>query len=464
MAVRERQDEMIAVEDAHGMPTYPHRNTDAIVVGAGPAGATTALLLARAGHAVTLLDRDAFPRPKPCGDCLSAAATDALRRLGLLDRVLAAGPAQLRGWTITAPGGACFTGRFHGAPTPETADAAGLASGDAPARAAPGATALALERTVLDRILLDAALDAGARFLQLHVTDLVRGARGVEGVTGRDPDGRETALGARLVVGADGLRSVVAARMGAVRRPPRLRKVSLTAHVRSTAHLTADPELGEMHVADGACLGVAPMNASADRWNVTLVVTDQADALRRLGPHRLFASRLAGFPRLAPALRSLVITEPFLASGPFDRPVRPTVDDGVALVGDAAGYFDPFTGQGIYRALTSARSLAAVAGAALASDTGGAARAATPIPASALRPYARAQRRAVAGPVRLQKLIDAVLARPRLADTVIRRLAGAHDLADALVAVTGDLERPFYLAQPRLLAELAFPASLETAP
>lgn len=452
---------MIAVEDAHGMPTYPHATTDAIVVGAGPAGATTALLLARAGHAVTLLDRDAFPRPKPCGDCLSAAATDALRRLGLLDRVLAAGPARLRGWTITAPDGTRFTGRFHGAPPPgPAAEPDGVASGDPPAPA-PHTTALAVERTVLDRILLDAALDAGARFLQLHVTDLVRGPRGVEGVAGRDSAGREAALGSRLVVGADGLRSVVAARMGAVRRPPRLRKVSLTTHVRSTARLTADPELGEMHVADGACLGVAPVNAGADRWNVTLVTTGDAEALRRLGPQRFFMRRLADFPGLAPALRRLDITGAVLASGPFDRPVRPVVDDGVALVGDAAGYFDPFTGQGIYRALTSATALAGVAGAALA---GRDADAPAPVPGPALLPYAGTYHTAVAGPVRLQKLIEAVLSRPRLASAVIRRLAHAPELADALVAVTGDLEPPLHLARPRLLARLVLPAPRVTTP
>ena len=71
-------------------------NFDALIVGAGPAGSTTALLLARAGFRVALFDRNRFPRPKPCGDCLSPEASRVLQRLGLLNRIEDLQPTRLR--------------------------------------------------------------------------------------------------------------------------------------------------------------------------------------------------------------------------------------------------------------------------------------------------------------------------------------------------------------------------------
>src|SRR5690606_15879705 len=111
---------------------------DVIVVGAGPAGSAAARLLAARGHAVLLLDRERFPRAKPCGDCLSAAVSPLLARLGLLDAVLAEKPARLRGWQVFAPSGVSFSGGFG--PDP-----------DDPSRAT---TALAIPREMFDHVLL----------------------------------------------------------------------------------------------------------------------------------------------------------------------------------------------------------------------------------------------------------------------------------------------------------------------
>ena len=76
---------------------------DAVVVGGGPAGSAIAARLARHGHTVLLLDREHFPRAKPCGECLSPAAVGALDALGALEAVYAAGPARLAGWRIHPP-------------------------------------------------------------------------------------------------------------------------------------------------------------------------------------------------------------------------------------------------------------------------------------------------------------------------------------------------------------------------
>ncbi len=428
---------MIAPGSAQEPVAWTEAAADAVVVGAGPAGSVTARLLAQQGFRVVLVDRHAFPRDKPCGECLSAQATRVLERLGLLDAVEAARPARLHGWTIHAPGGAHFTGRFH-----ETGPA------------------LALERSRLDAALWEAAQAAGARYLCAHVTGLLRDGGGhgaVTGVVGRDADGRPFRLRARLVVGADGLRSVVARRLGLVRRAPRLRKVSLTTHIDAPGLFPqGSPWLGEMHLARGACVGLAPVDEGGRRVNLTLVVTGpHASALRNAGPEAF----VGDWVRRMPALRDRLeadrparegpqrdapgVNGPFLASGPFDVPTRAVIADGAALVGDAAGYYDPFTGQGIFRALASAELLADVAGGALrAGDTS----------ARRLELYSRRFHGLVAPGRRLQHVIEWALARPGRANRVVRRLARSPGVADALVAVTGDARPPATLLAPGLLA------------
>jgi flavin-dependent dehydrogenase len=134
-----------------------------------------------------------------------------------------------------------------------------------------------------------------------------------------------------------------------------------------------------------------------------------------------------------------------LASGPFDQPARDVVAPGAALVGDAAGYFDPFTGQGIFQAIAGGMLLARAIADALRG-----ARAHRP-----LRNYARAHAALVDAPRRVQRGIDFVLKRPALSDRCFRALANAPSAAAALIAVTGDLQRPAsLLSAPALISFL----------
>ncbi len=404
---------------------------DAIIVGAGPAGATCALQLARTGLRVLLIDRKRFPRPKPCGDCLSAEASRVLDRLGLLTSVEAQHPAHLTGWRIIAPDQSSFCATFER-----------VANGDARA-----ANALAISRELLDNVLVNAARAAGAEVREgVHVTAVQASAHGAH--IHATENGYHISLKARLLVGADGLRSIVAGRLGFVKRQPRVRKASLTAHLHN---VTLDMHTGEMHSGERACVGIAPAGLDSNGaaiTNVTVVVdTDKyGDTLARMGADAFFRHMLAQFPLLSARIDNTQSLGVLLASGPFDRPTRAVIADGVALVGDAAGYFDPFTGQGVYQALAGAEMLAEEITPLL--------RAHQPITHAALAGYARRHKLLVRDARRLQHAIDLVLSRPRFASAFVRAIARAPRVAETLVAVTGDLLPARSLLSPALLLSL----------
>lgn len=386
-----------------------------MIVGGGPAGAAMAIRLARLGHEVLLLDRDEFPRPKPCGECLSPAAVMELQELGLLESVLALPHQRLAGWKISAPSGRGFQGSF---PSPHFG--------------------IAIQRSRFDHLLLREASRAGAQVrCGERVADLLWAADRVVGVrTGTEETGEE--IRARLVIGADGLRSVVVRRLGLLRRQPRLKKLALTAHVRGDA---IPRRRGELHVLRDGSVGIASVGGGMS--NLTVVLDAESIAAEVAGNREeFFDNFIAEHPRFA----SLQRQDDVLATGPFDWPVRSAVAEGAILIGDAAGYYDPFTGQGMFRALRGAAIAARHVHPALRNG----------YPSQeGLAGYERERRRAFRPGERLQRLIEAVVARERVIDFVAGRLQSAPALADALVAVTADIYPVRSLLHPRLLRQIA---------
>jgi len=238
----------------------------------------------------------------------------------------------------------------------------------------------------------------------------------------------------RIVVGADGLRSVVSRSVGAVTRRPRLRKVSLTCRLSWTVPADA---FGLLHVEDGITLGLAPVHRTEGLWNATVVADAELHGAAVASGPTEFARRVMD-DRLGLDPDRAIVGGPW-ASGPFDWPVRRPWAPGVILVGDAAGYFDPFTGQGIHRALRSAELAADAVDRALRSPVD---------PSPELAEYGRALEREVGPGRRVQKAIEMVMARPWVREPIMAWL-GRTGWLDQLVRVTGDVAPVSSLMHPR---------------
>ena len=376
---------------------------DVIVVGGGPAGSAAAAMLKQRGHDVLMLDEARFPRDKICGESVSPEAWRLLAQLGASGAVRALSLHPLRGMAVTAPDGTCFRGDSRGASCP----------------------GFAVRREQLDRILLDRAREAGVEVREgLRATGLLQRAGVVEGVTTVNGSGPE-ATRARLVIGADGRRSVVARRLGLLREHRRLRKFAVRGYWEGMEGLE---ERGEMHGGGGGYCGVAPL--SPTRANVTFVL-DRREMSEAGGALESFYRRtLRRWPRIAERLARASLLSPPKAIGPLALEASRVSAPGTLLVGDAAGFYDPFTGEGITLALRSAELAAEVADRCLRSASARAFR--------VLPDYDRVRHAATRHKFRFNRLLQVVVGRPWLANAAVRRLARRPDLADRMVSIAGD--------------------------
>lgn len=396
--------------------------TDVLVIGAGPAGSATAAFLAGAGVDVVSIDRAAFPRDKPCAEYLSPEAVRLLDRLGVVSDLERAGARPLAGTVVQGPRGARLHGLF--------------------ARASPSPfrpTGLSVTRRVLDQHLVRAAREAGATVLErASLEALLFEGGAVAGATVRGPRGH-LAIRARLTVGADGLRSTVARRLG-LRSHGRPRRVALVAHVSAVSDLG---ESAEMHVGTTGYVGLNLVGD--DLANVALVVPASAAAGARGRLAEFFFEWLDRFPAVRGRVSPERLAGPVLATGPFAARSRRATTDGALLVGDAAEFFDPFTGEGICSALRGAALVAAHVPDALAH--------AGVVPAAQLRGYARARWRTFAGKWAVERLIGHAMAWPALFDRAVERL-GRREMAHTFIGVTGDFVPARQVLNPIFLARM----------
>ncbi len=402
-------------------PRAAARVRDLLVVGGGPAGAATAAWAARAGLDVLLVERSRFPREKACAEYLSPEAARDLDALGVLDRVEAEAE-KLAGMRIVADDGADVLGRFPRSPF-------------APYRS----YGLALPRSRLDTIVLEAAATSGAEVRQgVSLESVVTEDGFVVGAVLRDGD-RRWLQRCRALVGADGVHSRVARQLGLARHGTP-RRLALVAHLSGAEGMR---DCGEMFVRRGRYVGLAPVG----RGLVNAAAVVPFSEAPRIGrdPAAFLIEELRGYPELRARLDGCRIVREVLVAGPFARTSRRTVADGALLVGDAADFFDPFTGEGIFAALRGGRLAADALAAAL--HAGEASRA-------ALRPYRAARRRTFLGKWAFERLVGLAATRPAVMRRWVHRMRRRPRYAALWVGAAGDYVPLRALCAPGALAAL----------
>ena len=400
-----------------------HRNFDfdVLVAGAGPAGTHLALRLAMEGYSVAVFDKRRFPREKPCGEFMSPECLSLLDEVGLMEEVLASGPSRVTGMRLHGFGRAAM-GHYKRV-------------GDLKL---PSDYGLAIRREVLDTLGVQAvARTDGLSFFEgWSVSGPLRDDGGrVGGLIVRDPEGCEQRLRARFVVGADGLRSKVSRGMGWNRLEPKSDRWAAVARFRGVGR----QDEAEVHFLDGSYFAASPIDD--ELFTVNLVVNREALPRGAQQLPEFFDRHVAGAPVLAQRLSGAELEGRIQVIGPLATRTSRRVAPGVALVGDACGFVDPLTGEGLFFAMRGAALLAEAIDKSMRS---------TGREAKALRGYERARRREFGPRYALARLLQRGLRHRRMVEGVLKSFASRPGLTNLIVAWTGDYVEPRELLRPAI--------------
>lgn len=364
---------------------------DVAIIGAGPAGSSAAIALARRGYTVALIDKEHFPREKLCGDFINPSNWPLLEELGVRRELLSHHHEAVTAFRITS-----FSGAEAGAALP---------SGG-------GSYGIGLRRLHFDQILFNKAMGEGAAgLLGLRVKRLHRNADGwrIEFSRGENVE----QLGAKLLVGADGRNSWVARHLDMIREPVEQgRAIGFQLRLRYSPGLAGRVEIHLFPGGYGGLLGLG------DGTINLCLAADKRCVRGGAGLDSLLESHLPRNPFLKAILERSEPIGQARSTYPVYFAPRRSVGDRVVLIGDAARVNEPVTGEGIYFAMKSGALAARAIDEALVRGDLSAAR------LMDYRRHCQSEFRARRG---LNSLIRFFMYRPALLSPLVR-LSGSRDI------------------------------------
>jgi len=309
---------------------------DLIIVGAGPAGTAAVLHASRQGLSTLLLDKEGFPRDKICGDALSGKSVTALRELDLLDQVQRLPGAHIQSIVFSSPNHASFR-----------IDLRNTSLKDIP-------KGFVIRRKNYDAFMFEKAKKIATKTIEnFSVNDLLFENNKVCGVRGKDIDGNEMIFSGKIVLGADGFKSVVSRKTGLYDHDPSHWVVALRCYYKNIKDLTDQIEL---HYVDEVIPGYFWIFPLEDGYaNIGIGMLHKYIKKQKIDLNQA----------LTETINSPYFKDRFEGAEPMEKPAgwnlpvgskrRKSYGNGFMLLGDAAGLIDPFTGEGIGNALYSAK-------------------------------------------------------------------------------------------------------------
>jgi len=321
---------------------------DCIVVGGGPGGSTAASFLSKKGKRVLLLDKENFPRDKPCGDAISGKSLALLGELGLVDAIEKSDHGEIEGVLFSSPNGTI----------------ASISFGKSEQHIGKGYTC---RRQVYDNLLFQNAKKSCDALEGMTATALVKENGKISGVKAKGVDGKEYEFRGKMMIGADGVNSLVAREIRGADVDPAHTCVAHRAYYSGIGRMT---DCLEIHFVKSIMPGyfwIFPLENGIANVGVGMMIGDMKKHGTDLG--KAMGDIIQNNPLFKERFATARMVSPLKAwQLPFGSKKRKVHAENVLLVGDAAGLVDPFSGEGIGNAMLSGKIAAEVAYEALVVD------------------------------------------------------------------------------------------------
>ena len=408
-------------------------NADVVVIGGGPAGCSTAIGLNRLGYNVVLCDQAKFPRDKVCGEFISPAADPILARLGVLGHIEALATKRLKGVAISSYEGEELVIDYPYQP----------GQVERP-------TSLSVPRYELDSLFIEQVRRVGVEVREQNkITDFLFDEGCIAGVRGWDENKSSFTIKAPLIIDAGGRNSLSLKKFNLKKKSSRNAKIAMAAHWKG-AQIPDD--YCYMHISRPGYTGIA--RVSEDSTNVVLVV--DLNSIRGENPDNFYRHTVMKNRARQRILQNAESVEPVRAVESLGFSVKPIPCGGLLAVGDAMGFIDPFTGEGIYLSLRSSEIAVEIADLALKNSN---------VSVEFLKLYDKKRKQEFEKKFLLSRILQKLIYNQFFCDKVVKILRDKRDLAETLVGVIGDLVPAERVVSFRFLSQLvgAYPREKSAA-